>query len=476
MQSHSVLIVEDEQIFAMDLQQQLESMGYDAYGIAASYSEALQHVTDRRPDVVLMDIRIKGRRDGVETAAMLHNDFGVPVIYLTAQDDDATFNRAKGSDPYGYLLKPVKVPELRRALEISIQRAAHERAIREREKWFSTTLQALDDGVVTFDTANEIQFINPAAEMIRSSARDDRQSQILTVDERESPDQIDFEDESGRRRVVVRTKRPVSDHDAVLGSVLVIRDITERLENEQKLELASRMASLGTMAAGVAHEIANPLTVILGNAAFMRETIERELPASSQPEVLQQLLELGHESTDAAQRINAIVADMKVFAHPNIDAHATANVADVIERVAKTTRYQIERCAALTLDVGSPLPLAAIDANRLTQVLVNLVVNASHAMSMKNKAINQIEICARQVGDKLEIAVSDNGSGMSQATMRRVFDPFFTTKDVDKGTGLGLAISHRIIADSGGEISVESAEGIGTIFRVKLRIASKVAS
>src|SRR5216117_3093203 len=130
--TRSVLIVEDERIVAKDLQQTLAGMGYDAFGIASSAEEAVARASERCPDVVLMDIRIKGRRDGVETAEILRQRFRVPVVYLTALADDGTIDRAKKTEPYGYLLKPVRPAELRSAIELSLYKHEMEKSPRER--------------------------------------------------------------------------------------------------------------------------------------------------------------------------------------------------------------------------------------------------------------------------------------------------------------------------------------------------------
>src|SRR6185295_17635126 len=163
-QSHSVLIVEDERIVAKDLQHTLAAMGYDAFAIASSADEALSHASEKCPDLVLMDIRIKGAHDGIETADLLRQRFGVPVVYLTAHADDATIERAKRTTPYGYLMKPVKSAELRSAIEVTIHRHEMEKRLRERERWFATTLRSIDDAVITVDVEGMIAFANPAAE------------------------------------------------------------------------------------------------------------------------------------------------------------------------------------------------------------------------------------------------------------------------------------------------------------------------
>jgi CheY-like chemotaxis protein len=120
-QTPAILIVEDERIVAKDLQQTLSGMGYDAFGIASSSEEALARAAEKRPDIVLIDIRIKGERDGIETAQDLRNQFGVSIVYLTAHADEVTIERAKKTSPDGYLIKPVKARDLKETIEIAVR-------------------------------------------------------------------------------------------------------------------------------------------------------------------------------------------------------------------------------------------------------------------------------------------------------------------------------------------------------------------
>jgi CheY-like chemotaxis protein len=164
--AHAVLIVEDEAIVAMDLQQTLAGMGYDAFAIAASADEALRHAAERCPDLVLMDIRIKGQRDGIETAALLRGRFGVPVVYLTAHADDATIQRAKRTDPYGYLMKPIRLAELKSAVEVSLYKHRLDKALVERERGLADRLAALG-AAVTGPLATVAASVTHALEALR---------------------------------------------------------------------------------------------------------------------------------------------------------------------------------------------------------------------------------------------------------------------------------------------------------------------
>jgi signal transduction histidine kinase len=139
-----ILIVEDEQIVGSDLQQALNDMGYDAFAIAASGAEALEHASEKPPDIVLMDIRIKGELDGIQTAAILKSRVPVSVIYLTAHADDAMIERAKKTEPHGYLVKPVKAAELRSMIEITLHRRNLERELSRTHEHIRSMAQRLE--------------------------------------------------------------------------------------------------------------------------------------------------------------------------------------------------------------------------------------------------------------------------------------------------------------------------------------------
>ena len=494
----SVLIVEDEAIVAEDLQQTLLAFGYDAYAIAMSSDEAMAHATLRCPDVVLMDIRIKGQRDGIDTARLIRDKFHVPVVFLTAHADDTIIQRAKTTEPYGYLTKPVRAGELRSAIEIALYRSEIERRLRERERWFSTTLQSIADAVVTVDLAGMITFFNPEAELLTGltssevlgkPARDvlrlmaDRQpidSPLeRAISERRSVVMTDtglVHAQTGATRSISESAAPVIDDDRVLGAVMVFRDITEQKQVQQQLELADRLASLGTMAAGVAHEINNPLAVVVSNASFVDEdvaAIRADLDASNalSPAIAKRLADIHASLTDvgsAASRIRKIVADLQTFSRPEPSAAGRADVVKALQWAQRTTATEVRYRATVTT-AFHPVPLVRADETRLGQVFVNLIVNAAQAIEPGHPAANSIQLETRlDATGRVVVEVRDTGTGISPDIRDRIFDPFFTTKPVGVGTGLGLSISRGIVSAYGGAIEIESAPGAGTTVRVTL--------
>jgi len=164
--STSIFIVEDERIVAEDIRFALESFGYTVAGIAASRDRALEEIGRTSPDLVLMDIVLRGPGDGVETGRLVRERFDIPVVYLTAHADHATLHRAKVTEPFGYILKPFQEHELYSGIEIALYRHQVEKRIDEHERWLTTILTSIADGVIAADAMGLIKFVNAAAERI----------------------------------------------------------------------------------------------------------------------------------------------------------------------------------------------------------------------------------------------------------------------------------------------------------------------
>lgn len=166
MSNQQILIVEDEVFIAMGLQEKLTALGYIVVGIAESGEKALLMAREHQPDLVLMDIVIKGDLDGIEVAERIREQFNIPVIYLTAYGDDKHLHRAKVTEPFGYLLKPYNDHELAITIEISLYKYRMEKKLRDQQHWYSTILKNLGEAVITTDIHQTITFVNPAAEAL----------------------------------------------------------------------------------------------------------------------------------------------------------------------------------------------------------------------------------------------------------------------------------------------------------------------
>ena len=259
--------------------------------------------------------------------------------------------------------------------------------------------------------------------------------------------------------------------DAVIAFA---RDVTERVKLEAELARAERLASVGTLATGIAHEIMNPLAF----ASLAIERIERlvasGVPASSLHEALASAVA---DAKSGADRVAAIVRDLQAFTRSEPDARARAEMAPVTAAVAKMLSPALSIRARLDVRVDG-LPAARISSTRLEQVLMNLVTNALQAYAEPATPDlgrdNVVVIDGEASADEVILRVRDNASGMSDAVLARALDPFFTTKP-GVGTGLGLWLCHTLVSQAGGRITLESRPSGGTVVVVRLPRADDVA-
>jgi PAS domain S-box-containing protein len=248
--------------------------------------------------------------------------------------------------------------------------------------------------------------------------------------------------------------------------VLEGRDITERKRLQQKVLVSDRMASLGTLAAGIAHEINNPLTYVMGNLEVLSEALGGDAwPADTTLEDLRRVIA---DSNDGAERVRKIVKGLRSFTRPDNAKVVAIDLTQVLDQAVKMTANELRHHAQLVLDLD-PVPVMIADDGRFTQVFINLIMNAVHAIPPGRRDANRIMLRTRadDLGGAV-IEVQDTGVGIPPDVIQRVFDPFFTTKDVGVGSGLGLSICHGIVAGLGGQISIESTVGVGTKVRVVL--------
>jgi PAS domain S-box-containing protein len=265
---------------------------------------------------------------------------------------------------------------------------------------------------------------------------------------------------------------PIRRANGVAGAVIVARDMTEKRQTEAQLLASERMAAIGLLAAGVAHEINNPLVAVIINLDVMTEEVERlrgakALPAGSDVELLEALRDARH----ASWRIRQVAQDLTLLARSEDHKVELVDVRKVFDSAIRISRNEIRHRARLVEDFRD-VPLVRGNESRLGQVVLNLVVNAAQAIPEGRAEQNEIRVATRMDGQgRAVLEVTDTGAGMSPETIEHLFQPFFTTKAVGVGTGLGLAICQRIVTALDGCIEVESELGRGSLFRVRLPAA-----
>ncbi len=269
----------------------------------------------------------------------------------------------------------------------------------------------------------------------------------------------------GQERVVTLALSPIRAlDDRLLGTVVVVRDVTELKRLETQVAQNEKLSAIGELVSGVAHELNNPLTAVFGFAQLL---LSENLPEEQKEEVR-------HIFTHA-QRCKRIIDGLLKFARRHQAERVRANLNEVVQSTVDLLGYQM-RLANVRVDteLDPALPDSMMDSFQLQQVLINLLTNAQHAIG-ESKRPGVVKLRSRCESGRLVLEVEDNGCGMPEHVLRRIFDPFFTTKGVGKGTGLGLSLSYGIVREHGGTLAATSRPGEGTTFRFDLPIVAQPA-
>jgi len=386
-----ILIVEDETITANSLQHILDNLGYAVPVVVSSGEGAIQKTAEIRPDLVLMDIKLKGDMDGIDAAEQIKTHFDIPVIYLTAYADEGMLQRAKVTEPYGYILKPLQVRELRNNIEIALYK-------------------------------------------------------------------------HNIRKELKEAKEKLEESNCHLEEALAKLKATQ-----QQLIMQERLRALGQMASGIAHDLNNVLTPILGYSELM---LMAEEVLSDKEKTTSYLKLINTAATDA----KGIVSRLREFYRQREESElfVSVNLNRLVEQVIEltTAKWKDQALAkGITISMKTDLrevPYISGNEPKLREALINLIFNAVDAMPTNGT----ITIRTYPDGEHAVLEVSDTGVGMTEEVKRRCFEPFFSTKEAPC-TGLGLAMVYGIITGQKGTIAIESEVDKGTTVIVRLSIQTK---
>lgn len=395
------------------------------------------------------------------------------------------------------------------------------------QKQLATITANLFEAVLVLDVAGNIQFCNPAArELLRVPDEEDPVGRhvdsllttwsgvkLVTFDGSPMKQSIATGEIIRNDDAVIRiwddddlevafASAPLSDEQVISGCVLSFRDIKRFKAAQRETLQALKLASVGELAAGIAHEINTPSQYIGDNLCFVRDSFSGIATALSEiRQIVEECRALGpgnpliekfdrvvsefdldfllseiplaaEQSLSGIEQISRIVLAMKEFSHPGAKEKVPVDINQALNSTITVCRNEWKHIAELKADLDPTLPLVPCVSGEINQVFLNLIVNATHAIEDKqDKERGLIKVSTAKVGDFVEIQIADDGKGMPEEIRNKIFDPFFTTKEVGRGSGQGLAICHDVVVNKhGGTITFQSRVGVGTTFKVRLPI------
>lgn len=506
-----LLIVEDERIVAMDLSRRLQNLHHEVVGIVSNGPDVFKAVEEHQPDLVLMDIQIQGEMDGIEAAAILREKYHIPHMFLTAYRDEKTVDRAKRTDPDGYILKPFNDRDIQLNLEIALYKGKIRNELRLSELKFRTLIQNSSDIITVINTDGSIEFSSPSVKRILGYMPEHLKGKL--VSEFIHPDNIALltsiikrvnyqksNGESDKKNNV--SNEPIFQDEfrfkhadngwvylEVIGSIIEIdelprsvvlnaRDITDRKRIEQELIQAKNKAEemnrlKSTFLSNVSHEIRTPLTGILGFASILESELEGDhlFMAESISKSGQRLL----------QTMEAVI-DLAMIESNKIEVEFEPVILsdEVQQSIRLLTGLAYEKNLRMKVVAKNEPDQIMTDPRLLGQILNNIVGNA-----IKFTETGSVTITIDQIFEHTDngagrksfatISVKDTGVGIQPEFIPYLFDEFKQESSGNtrkyEGTGIGLSIAKRMAGLIDGEIIVESTPGKGSVFTIKLPVS-----
>ena len=497
----TILIVEDEAIVAEDLRHKLARLGYEVCGATERGEDALALARARRPDLVLMDICLQGRLDGVQTAQILRRECEVPVIYLTAHSDPATLQRAKLTEPFGYILKPFEEPDLETHIQVALYKHRADQEVRRQREWLQVTLQSIGDAVITSDAAGKVISLNPVAEELTgwnmAEAVNRPIIEVLHIINEKSrqlaPNPVErvltqgkvvglanhtaLISRDGTERAIEDSAAPIKDAQGrVLGVVMVFRDATDKRRAEEALSrskeelerlVAERTANLQELVAEmehfsytIAHDMRAPLRAMKAFGDIVVNELCANCPQQEPRDFLKRIM-------TSADRMDALIRDALNYSKaarqelPRSPVDTGRLLRGILDSYPDLQPFKAQ------IRLEGQLPVVMGNEGGLTQCFSNLLGNA--VKFVQPGQAPAVRIWSEPRSGWARIWVEDQGIGIPATMLPRVFDMFSRGHNSYEGTGIGLALVRKVMRRLGGQVGVESEEGKGSRFWLDLR-------
>ncbi len=489
-----ILVVEDEVIVAKTIASQLQQLGYAVADTASSGAVAIAKVAETQPDLILMDIVLKGSMDGITAATQIRKEQDIPIIYLTAYADDNTLQRAKVTHPCGYIVKPFTTNDLRVAVEIGLFKHRIARELQENRDQLATLLQSMGDSVIATDARGTVTFMNPAAEALTGWQQSEAIGKsvieiVRLIDEvtelpTENPvakvlqeDRVvylnDFTtlvSKSGNHIPIGDSASPLRRATGELsGVVLVFWDMSDRRQAELLTQALAKEKELNRLksqfVSTVSHEFRNPLAAVFIATELLEKT--QNLTDEKKDIYLQRI-------KSSVRSMNQLMEDVLVLGQAEADRLMCHPAALDLEQFCRALvdEFAIVKNQETTItftNQGSDTS-AWMDERLLRYILTNLLSNA--IKYSPSASTIQLTLDVDATANTATFQIQDQGIGIPAADQSRLFDSFFRASNANtiQGTGLGLAIVKRCVDAHGGQISLSSEVGFGTTVMVVLPV------
>ncbi len=471
----SILIVEDEGLIALDLKKRLEQAGYTVQAIVDNAEEALESAERLEPSLILMDIRLHGGVDGVETADRIRKRLHIPVIFVTAHADRETLNRARITEPFGYIVKPFHAIDFRVQIEIALWKHKMEQKLRVSEARLSSTFQNVADALIATDGDGNVSLMNATAAAltgwIAAEAKGRAFSEVFCASDEVTGVPIDSPDSfangyadsrlrtfiltpcDGSDRIIVEAEISANRDDGRLfGIIVAFRDITERRRAERRDRQLHKMNALTLMATGLGRELAESQTRMDESIKYMIEQARGETSrllwdvyeqSARQQSIVQQLMTLGR--TDAGR---AVEVDLN----------------EVLGELQEPMTRALGINRSLTLNLHPGVPSILTDPKFLRENLLRLVTDSRHATA-KGASVEISTATVRTSDGKpaARIVIRDDRK-VAARTKDRIFDPYYQSGSGKRNPGFSLALVCQFVALSGGTIDVETRPNEGSAY------------
>jgi len=485
-----IMVVEDEWIVAKNIQKHLQKLGYAVPYVVASGEEAVQLAEKNNPDIVLMDIALLGKADGIETANQIRSRFNIPVIYLTAYVDNKMLERAKLTEPFGYVIKPFGDREIQVAIEMAMYKHKMEKQLKESKDWLSTTLRSIGDAVIATDARSCVNFMNPVAESMIGWKESEVCGKPLKDYFRIMINGLESQEEGydllkramvdgvvvnhmnhqlvakdGRQIAIDLSVAPIkNDNKRINGVVVVFRDISERKQTE-----AAFQKQREDFISILIHDLKSGVVPILG---FTERLIKGK--AKTEQELQETFQIIKKAAQDLLQDIERISQSLKRKARlqcfnperaplTNIVLNVINNVISLIDEKGIEILFNDRRqCHWHQLEEL----FLTVDSYQFKTLAENLIGNAV------KYARNSIKVYLKGNDNCIQFIISDDGPGIPKIYHQQIFKEYFQVPGSKEGTGIGLYSVQKVVENHRGKVVVYSAENMGTTFEITFPLLS----